>query len=117
MSRYDYYEEVKNDVINYINDEIDFTDFTSKSKLIEYLYDTLFIEDSVTGNASGSYFFNAYKAEEAICHNGDLIEEAYSEFGGTPDYNDPETIDVTIRCYILPMVIEEAIEEVDRYFI
>jgi len=117
MNRYDYYEEVKNDVIDYINDEINFDDYESKEELYEHLYDTLFIEDSVTGNASGSYFFNTYKAEEAICHNMDLIEEAYSEFGGTPDYSNPEVIDVTIRCYILPMVIEEAIEEVNPDFI
>lgn len=81
MTKYNYLEAVKEDVKNYIDSEINFTDFDSLEELEEKLNDELWIEDSVTGNASGSYYFNAYKAEESIAHNWDLLEEALDEFG------------------------------------
>lgn len=62
MTKYNYLEAVKEDVKNYIDNEINFTDFDSLEELKEKLNDELWIEDSVTGNASGSYYCNAYKA-------------------------------------------------------
>lgn len=73
---YDYKEAVKDDVLEYINNEINFEDFDTLEELDEHLNDVLFTEDSVTGNASGSYTFNTYEAEENICHNLDLLGEA-----------------------------------------
>lgn len=73
---YNYYEAVKDDVLEYISSNIDFNDFDSIEDLEEYLNDRLFIGDSVTGNASGSYTFSTYEAEENICHNLDLLDEA-----------------------------------------
>ena len=60
----------------YINNEINFEDFDTLEELEEHLNEVLFTEDSVTGNASGSYTFNTYEAEENICHNLDLLGEA-----------------------------------------
>lgn len=113
---YNYYEKVKQAV-----EEAATNEYTLKMiepmDLEEYeekLNDALWIDDSVTGNASGSYFFDRYEAEEALAHNGDLITEALQEFG----YNDvnilekgAEWIDVTIRCYILDSCIAEYINE------
>lgn len=113
---YDYYEEVQNAV-----EEAATNEYTLKMlepmDLEEYeekLNDILWIDDSVTGNASGSYFFNRYEAEEALSNNGDLMVEALKEFG----YNDidilekgAEWVDVTIRCYILSSCIAEYIDE------
>jgi hypothetical protein len=68
----------------------------------------------VTGNASGSYTFNTYEAEENICHNLDLLEEALDEFGSGHGYlldNGAEAADVTIRCYLLGPAISEALDE------
>lgn len=56
MTKYNYLEAVKEDVKNYIDNEINFTDFDSLEELKEKLNDELWIEDSVTGNASGSYY-------------------------------------------------------------
>lgn len=81
MTKYNYLEAVKEDVKNYIDSEINFTDFDSLEELEEKLNDELWTEDSVTGNASGSYYCNSYKAEESIAHNWDLLEEALDEFG------------------------------------
>lgn len=78
---YDYREEVKNDVLDYIKNEVDFNDFEDLEELGEFLNDELFINDSVTGNASGSYTFSTYDAEENICHNLELLGEALEAFG------------------------------------
>lgn len=116
---YDYREAVKDDVLEYINDEINFEDFDTLEELEEYLNGVLFTEDSVTGFASGSYTFSTYEAEENICHNMDLLQEALSEFGDTEalvmDF-DAEKADVTIRCYLLGECIAAALEEIEDEF-
>ena len=116
---YDYREAVKADVLEYINNEINFEDFDTLEELEEHLNEVLFTEDSVTGNASGSYTFSTYEAEENICHNMDLLQEALSEFGDTEalvmDF-DAEKADVTIRCYLLGECIAAALEEIEDDF-
>lgn len=115
---YDYREAVKEDVLDYIKDEIDFTDFETIEELDEKLNEELFVCDSVTGNASGSYTFNAYEAEENLTHNWDLLEEALDEFGSdeNPISKGAEWCDVTIRCYLLGSAISEALEELEDEF-
>ena len=107
--KYNYYEAVKNDALEYIKEN------NLQDKSQDELYDELFLADSVTGNASGSYYCNTYKAEEALAHNTDLLIEALNEFGG--NFNDAlergaEYCDVTIRCYILGQVLADVLEEV-----
>lgn len=122
--RYDYYEAVKEDVRNYCNEEVDLTalSISDREELEEYLNDTLWTEDSVTGNASGSYTFSSYEAEEYVMHNLDLLAEAIEEFGGDVDFlkNGVEACDVTIRCYVLSSCISEVLdemeEELEQYF-
>lgn len=109
MNRYDYREVLKQDVLTLLNEEGKTTQTISQ----EDLFDLCFVSDNVTGNASGSYFFSSYKAEEAICHNWDLIGEAFQEFGleSKELERGPEFIDVTIRCYLLGGIIAEIYEE------
>ena len=114
MERYDYYEMVKEDIRNYIKEyyeveEIKDLDFND-------LYDDLFIEDSVTGNASGSYTFSTWKAEENLCHNMELLGEALNEFGCDGSYLEKgaEACDVTIRCYVLGQVLEDVIYDLQQ---
>lgn len=115
---YDYREAMKEDVLDYVKNEIDFTDFETLEELEEKLNEELFVCDSVTGNASGSYTFNAYEAEENLTHNWDLLEEALDEFGGNenPISKGAEWCDVTIRCYLLGSAISEALEELENEF-
>lgn len=108
--KYDYLKNITEDVKNYIkeNDLLNDEQFNKDA-----LYDDLFIEDSVTGNASGSYTFNTWMAEEFLCHNIDLLKEACEEFCcNIPD--GAEAQDVTIRCYLLGEAIEKAIEELEE---
>ena len=118
MEKYDYLEAVKVDVKNYIENEVELSDYSSREELESYLNDELFTNDSVTGNGSGSYFFSAYKAEEAICHNMDLLGEAMQEFGSDMDIlkDGAEACDVTIRCYLLGQAINEVLDEMDLNF-
>ena len=116
---YNYYEAVKEDVLTYIKWNIDYKDFDDLKELEEYLNDNLWACDSVTGNGSGSYYCNAYAAEEALCHNWDLLAEALEEFGqsGTDILREgAEAMDVTIRCYLLGQCIAEALEEIEEDF-
>lgn len=116
---YNYYEAVKDDVLDYINENINLEDYETLDDLEEYLNDELFTEDSVTGNASGSYTFSTYEAEENICHNLDLLREALQEFGSDPGYlleEGAKAADVTIRCYLLSHVISEVLEELEDEF-
>ena len=55
---YDYLEGMRSDILDYIRDEINTRDYNDRDELEEHLNDVLFAEDSVTGNASGSYTFN-----------------------------------------------------------
>lgn len=109
---YSYIEAIKDDVRDYIDANIDLTEYGNRQKLEESLYDELWVEDSVTGNASGSYTFSARDAEENLCGNWDLLAEALREFGGgNPLEMGAEACDVTIRCYLLGECIAEVLEE------
>ena len=120
MERYDYEQEVRNDLRDWLKDEyfpnkgIESADDMTE-RVRQDAYDDAFVSDSVTGNASGSYFCNGWKAEEAICHNLDLLKEAGEEFGDesiVKVLDSPESCDVTIRCYILGQVFDEVWNEI-----
>lgn len=122
---YDYRETVKADVkqwvadnFEYIEDNVD--DVTDRDEVREFLYDTLFVDDAVTGNASGSYTFNRWRAEEYVKDNLDLAVEALREFGYDMEHfgqkiadEEWEYLDVTIRCYLLGEAVEEVIDEAE----
>lgn len=113
---YNYLEAVKEDVKDYINNERTLSDFSNREELKERLNDDLWTVDSVTGNASGSYTFNTYEAEENLAHNWDLLSEALTEFGfkGNPIEKGAEWADVTIRCYLLGQAIGEVLDEMEE---
>ena len=114
--KYNYMEAMKEDIKEYIDNEVNLKDFSDKDELEEKLNEDLWVADSVTGNASGSYYCNSWKAEEAICHNLDLLGEAMSEFGCEADLLEKgaEWADVTIRCYLLGQVIGEVLDDMEE---
>ena len=116
MTNYNYLENIKADVKEYIDNEINLKDFSDREELEEKLNDILWTEDSVTGNASGSYYCNSWKAEEALAHNWDLLAEAMKEFGCEVDLLEKgaEWADVTIRCYLLGQAIGEVLDEMEE---
>lgn len=112
---YGYYDIVEQDVKEWISENVNLELWTDKEELSEYLNNTLWTVDSVTGNASGSYFFNTYEAEKALAGNWDLLREAREEFGDTRDVLEigAEACDVIIRCYLLSSVIAEILDEIE----
>jgi uncharacterized protein with HEPN domain len=117
MERYDYLEAMKNDIREYIDDNYTSEELAEAledvAEFESTLCDDLWIVDSVTGNASGSYFFNAWRAEEAVCHNLDLLGEAMREFCCDVDAlsNGAEWCDVTIRCYLIGQAVAAVLED------
>lgn len=117
---YNYLDAIKADVKEYINSNIDFQDFEDIDELRDKLNDDLFIEDSVTGNASGSYTFNSYRAKEYVMDGMDDLLNAISDFGmdakevGEKFLNEEwEYFDVTIRCYLLGQAIDEVLDDME----
>lgn len=120
MEKYNYHQAIWDDVMEYIKDnytqeELKEHLFTRQEEqdFLEQLNDEMWMCDNVTGNASGSYTFSTYKAEENLCHNLDLLKDALEEFGG--DFANAlekgaEFCDVTIRCYLLSTTIWECLD-------
>lgn len=103
MEKYDYYKEMENDVRSFIEN-------WDGDKDYETLYDAMWVSDGVTGNGSGSYTFSAWEAQENVCHNLDLLEDACGDFGcDVADLANKgaEWADVTIRCYLLGQVLND----------
>lgn len=115
MERYDYLEAVKEDVLNYINDNGIMVTSSNREEVEQELNDTLFVNDSVTGNASGSYTFSTWQAEENLCQNFELLTEALTEFCCDLSYLEKgaEACDVIIRCYLLGQAISEVLNEIE----
>ena len=117
---YDYLEAMVKDVKTYVADEIKLNDFSDREEMESYLNDNLFDEDSVTGNASGSYTFSRFLAKECVLDNmdllNDLVTDCYidSNTVGEKFLNeDWEYFDVTIRCYLLGQAISEALDRLE----
>lgn len=109
METYNYLENIKQDIKEYLKE--------TDERNYEILYDELFLSDAVTGNASGSYTFSTYQAEQNLCHNLDLLKEALEEYGynyGQALEKGAEFCDVTIRCYLLPFALSEVLEELKK---
>lgn len=120
MEKYNYSDEMFNDVKTWLADNLDECvnavkdeEMNDLSDFESWLNDRLFCEDSVTGNGSGSYTFSTWQAEENLCHNLDLLGDALEEFGCDASYmteKGAEACDVTIRCYLLGEVISTVFE-------
>ena len=121
---YNYLEQMTLDIKEYLEGEHSPEELREK---IEYrdeweseLYDSLWCNDSITGNASGSYTFSRYTAREYVTDNMTLCVEALQEFGTDNEEianrfldEDWEYFDVTIRCYLLGQAIAAALDEIE----
>ena len=116
MTKEDYIEELENDIKDAISiefeeseiEEMSEDDFRNQIELLD-----LYNRDDVTGNASGSYTFNAWEAEENICHMWDEIQDMLDDGFITIDsfQYGAEGIDVALRCYFLNEALENVISE------
>lgn len=116
MTRYNYRQAVLEDVQRALDLDYDLSEYTDAEEAFTALYDALWIDDSVTGNGSGSYTFSTWKAQENLSHNWDEIEETAEMFGCEPIISDSylhgaEWWDVSIRCRYLDECLNQALEE------
>lgn len=107
----EYQEEVKSDAMEVIKENLEYVNSWDE------MYDLLFIDDAVTGNGSGSYYFNSYKATEAvsgIIFDSDAVDEFKGMgYDGIPTEEGAETCDVIARCICLGLVSGELEEYYD----
>ena len=116
---YDYREAMADDIKNAIEDNAEFWGLAEMTaeEAVELLTDKLWINDTVTGNGSGSYTFNRESAKECVLDNMELCVEAFKEFCAVEQFaekianEDWEFLDVTIRCYLLPEMVEYVVNK------
>lgn len=119
---YNYLENVTNDAKQAILENLDNWDVANRDELEEKANDDLWCDDSVTGNASGSYTFNREAAKEYVTGSDDgldTLRNAVREFDCEHKAftaflkDDWEYLDVTIRCYLLGQAISAALDELE----
>lgn len=130
---YDYEEAVGDDIKDYIlenYDRNDLADFDDEDDFKDCLIDILVDEDDITGNTSGSYYCNSYKAQEALNGNIDLLRVACEELDLSNEEvgerfldGDFEYFDCIVRYYIVTCtsvvddVVDELLEENNDFII
>ena len=118
MKIYSYPSHVKQDIKTFIEKCLDSGTFgmlvQGDEDTIEDVKDLMFDQDDVTGNGSGSYTFNTFKAEQNLMGNWDLLREAKEELQPNVDLIDkgPEYCDVMIRCYLLDWCFNKALNDI-----
>ena len=79
MEKYNYLENVKEDVRKFIEENNITVTVDNREEIEEQLNDELWNDDTITGNETGSYFCNTDRAAEAIALNWDLLAEALED--------------------------------------
>ena len=118
---YDYAEEMKKDIREAIEDSYDLSEYRGRRDEFEdELNEKLWVDDSVTGNGSGSYTFNSIEAKEYVIDNLDLLAEMATEYGLDDKTiaehflsEDWEYFDVSIRCYMLGEAIHSVLDDME----
>lgn len=128
MTTYDYMDVLKNDVKDWIKDNMDTIkaeyDGTTRADLHEFLEEYMWADDGVTGNGSGSYTFNVWKAQDNVLalDNNNVANIQYlarmvqsewidkDTFADKIVNDDWEYFDVYIRCYLLNDAISAVLE-------
>ena len=119
MNKYEYRTEMATDILNYIDSNITLEDWEFRTDLEDYLYDELWIEDSVTGNG-GDYYDTENNCESYLAYNLDLMMEVCEEFCLDikvllQHYHDGDLaryLDCTIRCYLLGEVLHDVLNNI-----
>lgn len=114
-----YVEKVRQDIENNQDDyNYIFEESENMDDLRESLYDSMWTDDNITGNGSGSYTFNRTEAREHVLEDMDTVLEAINEFCVSAEtigkkfmQEDWEWIDVTARCFVLGQALDEFIED------
>ena len=123
MEKYNYLEAVISDAKQAILENLNDWNFADREELEEIANDSLWADDNVTGNGSGSYTFNREAAKEYVTRSDDgmdTLRDAVREFCCEHEAftafleENWEDLDVTIRCYLLGQAISAALDELEE---
>ncbi len=116
-----YYSQVKADAKEYIENELIYILNENEDQvyndLIDTINDTLWCADSVTGNGSGSYYFNRFEARENVLNNIEDVIQAFKDddnmntFANYIINEEWESIDVYTRCSVLYEAVSDLITD------
>lgn len=106
----DYLEEVRACAEDYLDNEAVGGDFRE-------VFDAMVVDDSVTGNGSGSFTMDRAKAEEnveGILWDPDVADK-FRELGydGIPTEYGAESVDVIARC----LALDDMYSELEEYYL
>lgn len=115
MAEYNYLNAVIDDVRRCIDEYDARGEDESRGDYKGRLYDEMFIDDSITGNGSGSYTFSTAKAKEYVLSDFDTVADAYHDYGMGlgKDLAEKnwERLDVIARCYCLGEALDVVLDE------
>lgn len=114
MEKYDYNKALYEDIKDYIDNNINLSDYEKAEDLYDILEEDLWDIDIITGNGPYGY------ANEDVCakYVGDNLKlgfEALHEFciklRDIPDDSPSRYIDATIRCYLFHGILQQVIDD------
>ena len=108
---YNYKDQIRADVKEWIEDNKEQIEGLDRHDAYEVVYDSCWVDDSVTGNASGSYTFSRWEARQNFFNDEDsdeyidqMIEDGFTtreSVGRAVQESQWELLDVSIRCWLL----------------
>ena len=118
---YSYKEVVRSDVREWIEDNKEQIEGLDRHDAYDVVYDSCWVADEVTGNASGSYTFSRYEARQNFFNDEDsddyisqMIEDGFisaDELGKKISESNWEYIDLSIRCWLLCDAVSDVLDE------
>ena len=118
---YSYKEQVRADVKEWIEDNKEQIEGLDRHDAYEVVYDSCWVDDSVTGNASGSYTFSRWEARQNFFNDEDseeyidqMIEDGFTcreSVGRAVQESQWELLDVSIRCWLLCDAVSDVLDE------
>ena len=119
---YNYKEQIRADVKEWIEDNKEQINGLDRDDAYEVIYDSCWVDDSVTGNASGSYTISRYEARQNFYEDADseeylekMVDDGFAdpmEVGKKIIASDYEWLDVSIRCWLLSDAVSDVLDEI-----
>lgn len=119
MKHYNYRENIKKDIVQYIKDNINIEDFDDVEDFKIYLTKILLIPNEITGEINNSYTKDSVLSEIFLVGNLSLLSKSLEYFYNTNNINitnvlnrGAEYCDMIVRMYILETSIDEILNQI-----
>ena len=118
---YNYKGQIRADVKEWIENNKEQIEGLDRHDSYEVVYDSCWVDDSVTGNASGSYTFSSYEARQNFYEDTyseeyleQMVDDGFAdamEVGKKIIASNYEWLDVSIRCWLLCDAVSDVLDE------